>query len=217
MPRFSHNQRIPIASPTLRFLFVFAGFVATVTHSFPLTDHRRHARTNMPCFRMFSPNNNENNEFKIQTWNPFRLLVLRLGLTEPAMTSPLNYGQYAPDDTFSCAYCGATLFPANAKYDSGTGWPSFWRSSQENAISYQREWDNRGLECRCQRCSSHLGHVFLDGPRPDTVNANVLQSSPATDPRSTAGTYLPRFCINGAALNHRPSQPPQQESSRVDE
>jgi peptide-methionine (R)-S-oxide reductase len=157
---------------------------------------------------MFSPKNSESentkDEFKVQTWNPFRLLVLRLGLTEPAMTSPLNYGKYAPDDSFHCAYCGAPLFPANAKYDSGSGWPSFWRSLDENSVSYKREWDNR-LECRCQRCSSHLGHVFMDGPRPEMVAVDVLQSSPVTDPRSTVGTYLPRFCINGAALIHRPA------------
>lgn len=184
-------------------------FFPTCTNSFPWT-HRNTVcpRTTMPCLFMFSPkNNNEDdtdNDFTVQTWNPLRLLVLRLGLTEPAMTSPLNYGTYQPDDAFACAYCGAPLFQANAKYDSGSGWPSFWRSYDPNAISYKREWDNR-LECRCQRCSSHLGHVFLDGPRPETVAADVLQSSPVTDPRSTAGTYLPRFCVNGAALVHRPS------------
>ncbi|GAX15218.1 hypothetical protein FisN_12Lu173 [Fistulifera solaris] len=160
----------------------------------------------MPCLPMFSPKSSENvntkDDYEVQTWNPLRLLVLRLGLTELAMTSPLNYGKYAPDDIFACAYCGAPLFAANAKYDSGSGWPSFWRSFEETSVSYKREWDNR-LECRCRRCSSHLGHVFMDGPRPETVSADVLQKSPVTDPRS--GAYLPRFCINGAALIHRPA------------
>ena len=139
----------------------------------------------------------ETSSFKVQTWNPLRLLVLRLGLTEPMATSPLNYGKY--EGTFTCAYCGATLFDSNSKYDSGSGWPSFWRTVAEDALAYKMEFDGR-LECRCKRCSSHLGHVFLDGPRPGSVADDLLQSSPASDPRSKSGNNLPRFCINGAAL-----------------
>lgn len=139
----------------------------------------------------------ETSSFKVQTWNPIRLLVLRLGLTEPMATSPLNYGKY--DGTFTCAYCDATLFDSNSKYDSGSGWPSFWRTVAEDAISYKMEFDGR-LECKCKKCSSHLGHVFLDGPRPGSVPDDLLLSSPASDPRSKSGSNLPRFCINGAAL-----------------
>jgi hypothetical protein len=83
----------------------------------------------------------------MQTWNPFRLAVLRLGLTEPMNTSPFNYGRY--NGTFHCAYCGHALFDSNAKYDSGSGWPSFWRSLQEGAISYRRDLDR--MECQCGR------------------------------------------------------------------
>lgn len=136
---------------------------------------------------------------KSQTYNPFRLAVLRLGLTEPSMTSPLNYGKY--DGTFACAYCGHELFDSTAKYDSGSGWPSFWRSLNENSISYKMEGDGR-LECRCKNCSSHLGHLFLDGPLPSTVASEVLKESPASDPRAKTKPNLPRFCINGAALNY---------------
>lgn len=118
-----------------------------------------------------SSNNDDDDDFTIQTWNPLRLLVLRLGLTEPAMTSPLNYGKY--DGEFVCAYCGASLFDANAKYESG--WPSFWRTQHENAVSYKLEWDNR-LECRCQRCSSHLGHVLSRRTsRPETVAPEFVE------------------------------------------
>jgi len=95
-------------------------------------------------------NNNSNKDFKVQTWNPFRLLVLRLGLTEPVATSPFNYGKY--DGTFECAYCGHPLFDSDAKYDSGSGWPSFWRSKVDGSIDYKMEFDGR-LECRCARCS----------------------------------------------------------------
>jgi len=137
------------------------------------------------------------NDFEVQTRNPLRLLVLKLGLTEPRMMSPFNYGKY--DGVFNCAYCGQTLFDSSAKYESGSGWPSFWRSASEDSIDYQMEFGGR-LECRCKRCSSHLGHVFLDGPQPDSVESKVLEQAPASDPRGKTGKYLPRFCINGASM-----------------
>lgn len=144
--------------------------------------------------------NSNSTKSKPLTWNPLRLAVLRLGLTEPAMTSPLNYGTY--NGVFTCAYCGAALFDSTAKYDSGTGWPSFWRTAVPQAVAYQR--DLTGLECHCARCNSHLGHVFLDGPRPAAVPSDLLRDSPASDPRGgTENARLPRYCINGAALNYR--------------
>ena len=134
----------------------------------------------------------------VQTFNPLRLAVLRLGFTEPAWTSPFNYGK--KEGVYSCAYCGKELFDSNSKYDSGSGWPSFWRSIDEGAISYKMEFDGR-LECRCGRCESHLGHVFLDGPWKDAVSQDLLQASPSSDPRSKRATStLPRFCVNGASL-----------------
>jgi peptide-methionine (R)-S-oxide reductase len=137
-------------------------------------------------------------EFKVQTWNPLRLAVLRLGLTEPGYTSPFNYQK--KDGAFACAYCGKELFDSSAKYDSGSGWPSFWRSIDDGAINYKMEFDGR-LECRCKRCTSHLGHVFLDGPRQRDVPQVLLQNIPPTDPRTKqTNGRLPRFCINGAAL-----------------
>jgi len=149
----------------------------------------------------------KDDKIKALTWNPLRLGVMRLGLTEPAMTSPLNYGKY--DGTFSCAYCGAILFDSNAKYDSGTGWPSFWRTAVDEAVAYKR--DLTGLECHCSRCDSHLGHVFLDGPRPASVPASVLEQAPASDPRGRADNApLPRYCINGAALNYKERKEQQQ-------
>lgn len=95
-------------------------------------------------------NEQKNDSFQIQTRNPFRLAVLRLGLTEPAATSPLNYGKY--DGIFSCAYCDQPLFDSNSKYNSGSGWPSFWRTIDDNAVKYKTELDGR-LECQCKRCS----------------------------------------------------------------
>lgn len=141
--------------------------------------------------------NSKQQQFK-RTWNPLRLMVLKLGFTEPAWTSPLNYEKR--DGVYNCAYCGLELFDTSGNYDSGSGWPSFWRSSKEGSIKYKMEWDGR-LECQCSKCSGHLGHVFLDGPLPKKVPAFLLESSPPSDPRGrrTDGN-LPRFCVNGASL-----------------
>jgi peptide-methionine (R)-S-oxide reductase len=145
--------------------------------------------------------NDDASRVKRKTWNPLRLAILRLGLTEPAMTSSLNYGKY--DGIFCCAYCNHTLFDSNAKYNSGTGWPSFWRTQDASSVVLRREWDGR-MESRCGKCQSHLGHVFLDGPLPGEVDAVDLRTAPETDPRSSSSSYLPRFCINGGALTYQP-------------
>lgn len=92
----------------------------------------------------------DDDSFTPQTRNPLRLLVLRLGLTEPRATSSFNYGKY--DGKFTCGYCDETLFDSNSKYDSGSGWPSFWRTDTEGAVQYKMEMDGR-LECQCGRCS----------------------------------------------------------------
>merc|ERR1712107_398304 len=95
-----------------------------------------------------------------------------------------------------------TLFESNSKYDSGSGWPSFWRSANEDSISYKMEFDGR-MECKCAKCDSHLGHVFMDGPYESSVDETVLKSKPLSDPvsKNRNNGRLPRFCINGACLD----------------
>lgn len=137
------------------------------------------------------------------TWNPLRLAVLKLGMTELRFTSPLNYEKR--DGIYKCANCGANLFDSAGKYDSGSGWPSFWKTS-EGRVSLFREWDGR-IECRCQRCSGHLGHVFPDGPRRNDVSAVALESIPESDLKvsdAKIGSRLPRYCMNGASLRFEP-------------
>ena len=175
---------------------LFTTFILSLTNAFPINLDTKQKKT-----MRFSKDENAGNgeePIELKTWNPLRLAVLKLGFTEPAWTSPLNYGK--KDGKFSCAYCGHELFDSDSKYDSGSGWPSFWRSIDEGAISYKMEFDGR-LECRCARCGGHLGHVFLDGPRQSDVPQDLLSSSPASDPRSRrADGRLPRFCVNGASL-----------------
>ena len=115
--------------------------------------------------------------------SPEQYYVTRQHGTERAGTSALNREKRA--GTFACVCCGDALFSSNAKFDSGTGWPSFDKPAAKTALS-ERE-DNtlfmRRTEVRCARCEAHLGHVFPDGP-PETTGL--------------------RYCINGAALTFKP-------------
>ncbi len=108
--------------------------------------------------------------------------VLRSAGTEAPFSSPLN-DQHGTGD-FTCAGCNLDLFASSTKFDSGTGWPSFWQVN-DDAVLEEKD-SSVGMvriEVLCRRCGGHLGHVFDDGPPPTGL----------------------RYCMNGVALGFRPS------------
>jgi peptide-methionine (R)-S-oxide reductase len=107
--------------------------------------------------------------------------VLRKHGTEPAGSSPLNAEKRA--GTFRCAGCGQELFASDTKFDSGTGWPSFFKPIPGAVgTGEDRSLFMRRTEVHCSRCGGHLGHVFPDGPEPTGE----------------------RYCMNGVALRFEP-------------
>jgi len=118
-----------------------------------------------------------------ETLSPSQFHVLREHGTERAGTSPLNHEKR--EGTFFCAGCGQPLFASSTKFESGTGWPSFWQPL-EHAVETSE--DNSHFMARtevlCANCGGHLGHVFRDGPRPTGL----------------------RYCMNGVALKFEPDR-----------
>jgi peptide-methionine (R)-S-oxide reductase len=115
-----------------------------------------------------------------QTLTPEQFQVLRQHGTERRGSSPLLHEQR--DGTFACAGCGQPLFASETKFESGTGWPSFWRPI-EGAVgtTVDNSYGMTRVEVHCNRCGGHLGHVFPDGPQPTGM----------------------RYCMNGVALNFK--------------
>jgi peptide-methionine (R)-S-oxide reductase len=117
------------------------------------------------------------------TLTPEQFHVLREHGTERPGSSPLNREKRS--GTFRCAGCGRPLFSSDTKFESGTGWPSFW-APLENAVETEIDQSlfMTRVEVRCGECQGHLGHVFADGPPPTGQ----------------------RYCMNGVALTFEPKE-----------
>lgn len=102
--------------------------------------------------------------------------------TEPAFSHPLNSEKRA--GVYHCAVCGEAAFASANKYESGSGWPSFWQPAQPDAIETSTDYKLRypRTEIHCANCGAHMGHVFADGPPPTGQ----------------------RYCTNGGVLDFRP-------------
>jgi peptide-methionine (R)-S-oxide reductase len=113
-----------------------------------------------------------------QELTPQQYHVLREKGTERAFTGEYEHAKHA--GTYRCAACGKPLFRSDEKYESGSGWPSFWAPADHHAVEIEddRSYGMRRTEVMCADCGGHLGHVFEDGPQPTGL----------------------RYCINSAAL-----------------
>ena len=128
------------------------------------------------------PKNKNDSEWK-ESLSPLTYKVLRQKGTESHGSG--KYYHYDKEGIYYCGGCGSPLFDSRSKYDSGSGWPSFWEPVDSSAVSKKSDYSlfMRRIEIQCSKCDGHLGHVFEDGPQPTGL----------------------RYCINSAALNFRKS------------
>jgi len=145
---------------------------------------------NVVLFCQSNPNRDINMNPKNKTdkeWqsclSPKEYNILRQKGTEPPGTG--KYYKHNEDGIYHCAGCAAPLFSSDTKYDSGSGWPSFWAPAERDALIEENDFSlfMKRIEIQCSNCGGHLGHVFDDGPQPTGL----------------------RYCVNSTALKFQKS------------
>ncbi len=123
--------------------------------------------------------------------SPERYAVMRKKGTEPAWSGDLLHVEGS--GMFICAGCGAALFPSDTKFESGSGWPSFYKALDDGVIDehVDKSFGMRRTEITCARCGGHLGHVFPDGPAPTGQ----------------------RYCVNSLSLEYQPGQSSESDTT----
>ena len=150
-----------------------SGLAAIASASF-LADPSLTGRRGGPCVRTDA-------DWR-STLTPDQYAVLRKEGTERPFTSPLLHEERK--GVFACAGCGLDAFSSTTKFDSGTGWPSFWAPLDKAVDEHtDNSWGMSRTAVSCHRCEGHLGHVFDDGPKPTGL----------------------RYCMNGVALTFKPA------------
>ncbi len=164
------------AATLFALVLVFAG-MATITNAGPAQPQRKGSKN------VIEKITKTDEEWK-KALTPEQYHVLRDHGTERAFTSPLNNNKQK--GVYVCAACGLTLFSSDTKFDSGTGWPSFWAPIDPKHVgtSVDRSFFSTRTEVHCARCGGHLGHVFPDGPPPTGQ----------------------RYCMNGVSLKFEPAK-----------
>ena len=122
------------------------------------------------------------NEKESNVLTPEQRYVTQDHGTEPAFSG--KYNDTKTEGSYNCVCCGEELFSSSSKFDSGTGWPSFWEPASEESVETQEDLTlgMKRIEVHCQNCQAHLGHVFPDGPQPTGL----------------------RYCINSVSLDLEP-------------
>jgi len=171
-------------------VLAIAGFVLAQTHgaksSGKVCNPNQQSAYAVPTERTSSMQYtlNKSDEEWRKELTPEQYKIMRQGGTEPAFTG--KYYHFKQAGIYLCAACGQELFSSDSKYDSGSGWPSFWTPISDQDIRELPD-DSHGMsrtEAVCNRCGAHLGHVFADGPEPTGL----------------------RYCINSVSLNFEAAQ-----------